>query len=60
RSDKLVQNAMLLYKFNEATYLEVIVAQTNRLQAELDQATVKAQKINAITSLYRALGGGWL
>ncbi|MND91520.1 Outer membrane protein OprM precursor [compost metagenome] len=60
RSDKLVQNAMLLYKFNEATYLEVIVAQTNRLQVELDQATVKAQKINAITSLYRALGGGWL
>ncbi len=60
RSVKLVQNALLLYKFNEATYLEVIVAQTNRLQAELDQATVKSQKINAITSLYRALGGGWL
>lgn len=60
RSVKLVQNALLLYKFNEATYLEVIVAQTNRLQAELDQATVKSQKVNAITSLYRALGGGWL
>lgn len=60
RSVKLVQNALLLYKFNEATYLEVIVAQTNKLQAELDQATVKSQKINAITSLYRALGGGWL
>ncbi|PUV25782.1 TolC family protein [Sphingobacterium athyrii] len=60
RSAQLVQNALLLYKFNEATYLEVIVAQTNRLQAELDQATVKSQKINAITSLYRALGGGWL
>lgn len=60
RSIKVVQHALLLYKFNEASYLEVLVAQANKLQAELDQAAIKSQKIHAITSLYRALGGGWL
>lgn len=59
QSGRLVDNALLLYKYNDATYLEVIVAQTNKLQAELDLASVKAQKLQAITMLYRSLGGGW-
>ena len=59
RSAKLVDNALLLYTYNDATYLEVITAQTNKLQSELDLATIKAEKLQAITMLYRSLGGGW-
>jgi len=56
---ELVQKSMVLYEFSEASYLEVILAQTNKLQAEIDLATMKAQKLNAIATLYRSLGGGW-
>ncbi len=27
--------------------------------AELEQASLKAQRLNAITALYRSVGGGW-
>ncbi|MNJ95430.1 Outer membrane protein OprM precursor [compost metagenome] len=60
QSREIVDKSLLLYKYNEATYLEVIIAQTNRLQAEIDLATVQAQKLNSIAILYRSLGGGWL
>ncbi|WP_426791133.1 efflux transporter outer membrane subunit [Sphingobacterium sp. WOUb80] len=60
QSREIVDKSLLLYKYNEGTYLEVIIAQTNRLQAEIDLATVQAQKLNSIAMLYRSLGGGWL
>ncbi|MFD2966514.1 TolC family protein [Sphingobacterium bambusae] len=60
RAADLVDNSLKLYTYSEATYLEVIVAHTAKLQAELDLAAVKAQKLNAIATLYRSLGGGWL
>ncbi|WP_333888829.1 TolC family protein [Sphingobacterium siyangense] len=60
QSREIVDKSLLLYKYNEGTYLEVIIAQTNRLQAEIDLATVQAQKLNSIAILYRSLGGGWL
>ncbi|MCD1116738.1 efflux transporter outer membrane subunit [Chryseobacterium turcicum] len=59
KSNEAVEKADLLFKYNSATYLEVILAQTNKLQAELDLASLKAQKLNAITALYRSVGGGW-
>lgn len=59
QADTVVNNSLTLYKYNEATYLEVIMAQTNKLQTELDLASVKTQRLNAITMLYRSLGGGW-
>ncbi len=59
RSNEAVKNAEMLFKYNEATYLEMLVAQTNKLQAELDLANIKTQQLNATTSLYRSLGGGW-
>ena len=58
KSDDLVNKALTLYKLNEATYLDVIVAQSNRLQYELDLASIKNQHLTAITMLYRSLGGG--
>jgi multidrug efflux system outer membrane protein len=41
------------------TYLEVITAQSNVLQGELELATVKRTQLDAVSALYRSLGGGW-
>jgi len=54
-----LKNANLLFKSGMANYLEVINAQSNALQSELDLATVKTAQLNASVELYRALGGGW-
>lgn len=54
-----VKNANLLFKSGEATYLEVITAQSNALNSELDLVSVRQQQLNAKVTLYRALGGGW-
>ena len=54
-----VFNAKLLYKSDMATYLEVIVAQANALQAELDLVVIERQQLDAMVELYRSLGGGW-
>lgn len=52
-------NANLLFKNGMANYLEVITAQSNVLQSELQLASVKTARLNAIADLYRSLGGGW-
>jgi outer membrane protein, multidrug efflux system len=54
-----ISNADLLFKNGMATYLEVITAQSNTLQGELELASLKKDKLNAVAELYRALGGGW-
>lgn len=56
---KAVDNANLLFKSGMATYLEVNVAQGNLLQAELELASIKKERLTANVELYRALGGGW-
>lgn len=55
---KGTNDAMLLYKNGMASYLEVITAQNNALQNDLEAINIKREKLNAITDLYRALGGG--
>ncbi|CAA9216839.1 MAG: Efflux transport system, outer membrane factor (OMF) lipoprotein [uncultured Adhaeribacter sp.] len=52
-------NANMLFKSGLANYLEVITAQSNVLQSELTLATIKRQRLDALTELYAALGGGW-
>ncbi|MGV3760985.1 efflux transporter outer membrane subunit [Parapedobacter sp.] len=54
-----VKNANLLFKSGEATYLEVITAQGNALNSELDLVSVKQEQLTAKVTLYKALGGGW-
>ncbi len=54
-----VNNAGLLFKNGLANYIEVIVAQGNLLQAELELASLKKERLAANVDLYRALGGGW-
>ncbi|MCZ4223312.1 TolC family protein [Pedobacter rhodius] len=53
------RNANLLFKSGMANYLEVITAQGNLLQSELELTTIKIEQLNAVVGLYRSLGGGW-
>jgi outer membrane protein TolC len=55
-----IRDASLLYQNGMATYLEVIVAQGNILQSELELATLKKEKLDAIADLYKSVGGGRL
>jgi multidrug efflux system outer membrane protein len=52
-------NANLLFKNGLANYLEVITAQSNVLQSELELASIKRDELSAVSELYRSLGGGW-
>jgi NodT family efflux transporter outer membrane factor (OMF) lipoprotein len=52
-------NANMLFRNGFANYLEVITAQSNVLQSELTLAAIKRQRLDALTELYAALGGGW-
>jgi len=47
------------YRGGVSTYLEVLDAQRELLDAELQQAIVLRERIVAVVRLYRALGGGW-
>jgi len=54
-----VKNADMLFKNGMAGYLEVITAQGNLLQSEIELAYLKKSRLEANIELYRALGGGW-
>lgn len=42
-----------------ANYLEVLRAQENELNTQLNILDAKYQKLSSVVQLYRALGGGW-
>ncbi|MDO6430636.1 efflux RND transporter permease subunit [Flavitalea sp. BT771] len=48
-----------LYLVGRASYLEVITAQRNVLDAELDMTNAKASVFLHAVNLYRSVGGGW-
>ena len=54
-----VHNAQLLFQNGQATYLEVLTAQSSLLQSELELANTKREQLAAAVELYRSLGGGW-
>jgi multidrug efflux system outer membrane protein len=54
-----VATANELYLTGYANYLEVITAQKNVLEAELQLAKQKKEIYTALVQLYRSLGGGW-
>lgn len=53
-----VFNTQLLMKNGQATYIEVLSAQKNLLQAELTESNDKYIEIQSVITLYHALGGG--
>jgi outer membrane protein, multidrug efflux system len=57
--EQAIGNAGMLFKNGMASYLEVITAQGNALQGELELATIKKEQLSAAVELYRAAGGGW-
>ena len=48
----------LMESSTNTTYLEVITAQSNLLNAEINEVTDQLSKMQAVVSLYQALGGG--
>jgi multidrug efflux system outer membrane protein len=64
-----IANANSLFRNGMANYLEVITAQSNVLQSELELASIKKGQLSAEVELYRqgqpgfwllkCLGGGW-
>lgn len=54
-----VESAQNLYNAGLVNYLEVINAQVNSLQAELNLTSIRTKRLNSIINLYIALGGGW-
>ncbi|KAI9447058.1 RND efflux system, outer membrane lipoprotein, NodT family [Russula earlei] len=54
-----IANANMLFQNGLANYLEVITAQANVLQSELDLVALKRSRLAAVVDLYRSLGGGW-
>lgn len=53
-----VEHTQLLYQQSSSTYLEVITAQQNLLNAQISQIQEQFTKLQAIVNLYYALGGG--
>ena len=47
-----------LLRAGEATYIEVLTAQQNYLNAQLETVNDNLEKMQAVIDLYRALGGG--
>jgi outer membrane protein, multidrug efflux system len=48
-----------LFKSARADYFEVLMTQRDALSSKLEQIEMKLHQLNAVTSIYRDLGGGW-
>lgn len=48
-----------LFRSGRATYLEVITAQKNSLQAQIELINLKKRQYRGVIGLYKSLGGGW-
>ena len=48
-----------LFKAARADYFEVLMTQRDALESKLELIETKLHQFNAVTNIYRALGGGW-
>ncbi len=48
-----------LFKYARANYLEVLTTQRDALSTKLELVETRKRQSIAVTSIYRALGGGW-
>lgn len=55
---KSVEDTKALYHSSGSSYLEVLTAETNLLNVQLNKVTDDFYKMQAVVSLYTALGGG--
>ncbi len=56
---KSIDIANDLFKSARANYLEVLTTQREALASKLELIEVKKRQFNAVTNIYKALGGGW-
>ena len=56
---KSISTSSELFKAGRADYMEIILAQKNALQSQLELISYKKRQNISIVSLYRSLGGGW-
>jgi multidrug efflux system outer membrane protein len=57
--DESIVTANSLFKYAKATYVEVLLTQEEKLNAEKELVEVKMNLVGSRVDLYRALGGGW-
>ena len=48
-----------LFRSARADYMEVLLTQRDALESKFDLVEAKMQQMNAMVSIYHALGGGW-
>lgn len=48
-----------LFKSSRVDYFEVLMTQRDALESKLELIEAKKAQFNAVTNVYRALGGGW-
>jgi multidrug efflux system outer membrane protein len=51
--------AMTQYKQGEVAYLDVVIAQTTELQAQVTELAIATRRLQASVNLVLSLGGGW-
>jgi outer membrane protein TolC len=56
--EQYVEDTKMLYTSKGSTYLEVIQAQSNLLNARITKVSDDLNKMQAVVNLYQALGGG--
>ena len=49
----------LRYDAGYSNYLEILVADQQLFEAEIELARIRGQQLSGVVQLYRALGGGW-
>jgi len=57
--EESIGTANMLFKYAKATYVEVLLTQEEKLNAERELVEVKMNLVGSRVNLYRALGGGW-
>ncbi len=56
---KSITIANNLFKSARADYMEVLLTQRESLESKFELIESKQQQMNAMVSIYKALGGGW-
>lgn len=57
--EQSVETSNELYTSAKATYLEVLIAQQNAIQAKLEMVESHRRQLMSSVNIYKALGGGW-
>ncbi|SHJ01303.1 efflux transporter outer membrane subunit [Pseudozobellia thermophila] len=57
--ENAIEASAEFYRMAKADYLEVLMAQQNSLQAQLELIALNKRQQLATVSIYKALGGGW-